>query len=150
MSHHSPIAVSVYLKLSDMVPVFITIGFRRFRWGMVLGGFILLGVGIQLYWIEASRSPGAAGDGIDLLQNLLPLVLLFSAFPVFLVAASYLTARSCLKNNPNLRGGIEYSFSEEGIRHQGAHSQGSLGWGGLNRVVETRGAFVLFHDKYTL
>jgi len=50
---------------------------------MVIGGFILLGVGIQLYWIEASRSPGAAGDGIDLLQNLLPLVFTLFCFPRF-------------------------------------------------------------------
>jgi hypothetical protein len=42
-------------------------------------------------------------------------------------------ARSSLKNNSNLRGVIQYSFSEEGIRHQGTDSEASLGCGGLNR-----------------
>jgi hypothetical protein len=148
MSQQPAISASVHLQLWDMVRAFIAVGLRRYRWGMVGLGIVLVFVGIQFCRIEPWYQPDAAAVGLTLPQNLLLLGTLASLFPIYLFTASYFVARSSLKNNSNLRGVIQYSFSEEGIRHQGTHSEGNIGWGGLNRVGETRGSFLLFHDKF--
>jgi hypothetical protein len=148
MIRQQSINASVHLQLWDMVRAFIAVGLRRFRWGMVGLGIVLVFVAIQFCRIEPWYNPDSAAVGLTLPQNLLLLGLLASLFPIYFFTASYFVARSSLKNNSTLRGVIQYSFSEEGIRHQGTHSEGSLGWGGLNRVGETRGAFLLFHDKF--
>ena len=148
MENPSSIKATIELTSSDFFRAYLAAGVRHYQWGIA----VLWGIGfvaaIQLFRFR-QQQPADGGSGEDLVLNLLPLALLFAAFPIYLVAICYFRARSVLKNNSNLQGKIHYSFSEDGISHQGPHSQGNLRWSGLHRVYETRVAFLLFHDKQT-
>jgi hypothetical protein len=130
---------------------YLAAGVRHYQWGIAILWGIGFGVAVQLFRFR-QQQPADRGSGEELVLNLLPLAslaLLFAAFPIYLLAICYFRARSVLKNNSNLQGKIHYSFAEDGISHQGLHSQGNLRWSGLYHVYESRGAFLLFHDKQT-
>jgi len=136
MNQHRPIDAIMRVQLSDMVPVVFRNSVLQIKWGIVVFGVILLGGTFYL-----SRLGNAA-------SALLWLMAFTLGLPALLLLASYFTARSTLKNNPSYRGEIQYSFSDEGIYVQGIHSKGNLSWNSLHHVIETRHAFLLFHDKY--
>jgi hypothetical protein len=145
MNQQAPISMAVRLTLSDIVPVVFRNSLRQIRWGIALLGVLILGAAVHTYLFGVSHPAAERTSVVSLLLGLLAIAL---SLPVSLLLGSYFTARSALKNNPNFHGDFQYSFSDEGIQVQGIHSTGSLSWNGLNHVVETRNAFLLFHDKY--
>jgi hypothetical protein len=149
MEPRPTIKAFVRLQLWEIVRAYLRISLKRFQFGIAVLVAILVFVWIQIFRGYASAGANT-GVALSQFQNVLLLALLSLAFPIYLLSASYAVARSCLRYNANLRGGFEYSFSEEGLSYVGEHARGNLAWTGLHRAFETPGVFVLFHDKYTL
>jgi hypothetical protein len=136
MIEQTTINVRVHLTMKDLVPAVMVLSLRRYRWGIAALA-VLVAVGIVQFWMNGHT----VAENLDLLATMI----LFP--PVFAIVASYVTARSYLKNTPIAQGEHRYSFSEGGIDFTGPHSQGTIRWTGLTRGWETRSAFLLYTDK---
>jgi len=135
MGEQTTINLHLYLTMNDLVPAVMMLSLRRYRWGIAVLAVLVLVVVVQ-FWT----------NGHTLAQNLDLLATMILLPPVFAIVASYLTARSYLRNTPSAQGEHRYSFSEDRIDFTGQHSQGTLRWTALTRSWETRRSFLLYVD----
>jgi hypothetical protein len=95
------------------------------------------GDGANLFWITVI----GIGFGVLLWIVITPLMLLIA------YAISFLTARTLLRNNPNIQGSCTYRFSESGYSFVGPHSRGDILWAALLKIQETGDLFLLYPQK---
>jgi hypothetical protein len=140
-----PIEAKGRLVVSDVARASLSIGGRKygFVWA-VLAMVCSIAIVALVRYTDAPFE-----DKVRTIQTLLPVWAGVFSLPILFVVASYFSAVSRLRHNPNLRNELKYSFSDEGIATEGPTMRGSLTWSGLHRIEETRHAFLLFHDKTT-
>ena len=152
MAETQPIEVTVKLDRLDLRRGSYAIARERLvgaKWKRsLLQSMALFSIISALAFGISRAGPGVLwGALIGALGGLVFWMMFTPAMLLFICLASYFTANSALKFNPNVAGPVTYKFSEIGFSAFGPSGSGETNWVAFPWVRETREQFLFFVHK---
>lgn len=146
MTQEPPISLFVKLGYWDVYRLHVVLIASAFRKVLYIWGFVAL-LFLSLSVLLFVR-PSPTKDWAVMLENARPLEWAFALPIVFVFVLPLLAARRGSKDEM-IKRGVNYQFSEAGVRIETSISKSDFSWAAIRRVREFRSEFLVFTSPRT-
>jgi hypothetical protein len=144
MADERNIALFVKLNFGEIYASSVRATLRQFRVVLLIFGIMTALWGLLLLAVVFHPRPGA--DWYEMMHQptAFPWLIAGACFVVFILPL--LTAWK-LTQDPRIRAGCRYSFSDSGMEFENSSTRATVNWTGFVRAEESGSAFLLFPNK---
>jgi H+/Cl- antiporter ClcA len=144
MPQEKNIPVFVRLELGEIYTSSVRAALRQFRVLLLGLGIVTALLGVLL--LTAVFHPRPGSDWYEMMHRTSPLPWLIMAVCIMVFLVPLLTAWK-LMQDPRIRNGCHYSFSDSGMEFENSSTRATVNWTGFVRAEESRTSFLLFTNK---
>jgi hypothetical protein len=143
--HKRAVEVVVRYRFVDLYRAAMMAVLRQFRVVLIIFGIVGVMAGLALTYASSRTSiPRDTERSLESIRVLYPRLLAAAALVVFMVPA--LTAKKTM-SLPEVRQGLSYAFSEDGVQVDSVSGHSDLKWVAFRKALETRREFLLISSR---